>query len=187
MMPYIQGEPDSVPEEYLHGYENILEKLFLEYGKIGYLTIDESKTIPGLPHRGQRAKHGRALHTEAGIHHDVYCWGGIPFWGGEHNVSLEKDTRILVGSNTANTTAIWDDEVDITLISDDGDIGYLADEYPYDTASILDKNEIKEIGIFTPHESLPVQEEIDRIFIRIVGEGVSGREPYFTENPLIGD
>lgn len=186
MMPYIQGDPESVPAEYRGGYETMLEKLFLEYGKIGYLTIDESETVAGQPHRGQRAKYDRALHTEAGVRHDIYCWGALPLWGGEHNVTLHKDTRILIGSNQSNTTAVWDDEVDISLVSEDGDIGYLADSYPYEAASILQANEVKEIGIFTPHESLPVEQETNRSFIRIVGDGVTGREPYFTENSLIG-
>ena len=125
--------------------------------------------------------------VEESLYHDIYCWGGIPYWGGEHNVTLREDTRILIGSNQSNTTAVWDDQVDASLISEDGDIGYLADSYPYETASILQANEVKEIGIFTPHESLPVEQEMNRSFIRIVGNGVTGREPYFTENPLIGD
>jgi hypothetical protein len=45
---------------------------------------------------------------------------------------------------------------------------------------------IAEIGILTPHESLPVPADVRRQFLRIVGSGVHGRELYFTENLLYG-
>lgn len=78
MMPYIQGSPDSVPTEYRMGYEIILASVFAKKGDIGYLTIDESRAAKGNPHRGMRAKWGRALHTEAGRHPDKqYAWGGL--------------------------------------------------------------------------------------------------------------
>lgn len=77
MMPYIQGEVESVPEEYRRGYEEFIEDNVLERGEIGFLTIDESQAEAGKPHRGTRAKFERALHTEAGKHPDmVYSWGG---------------------------------------------------------------------------------------------------------------
>ena len=59
MMPYIQGEPESVPQEY-QGYGEILADVFIERGAIGFLTIDESAVKSGSPHRGDRAKYGRA-------------------------------------------------------------------------------------------------------------------------------
>src|SRR2546426_324231 len=77
MMPYIQGDPESVPREYRSGYEAILASVCVKKGDIGFLTIDESRATQGVPHRGKRARWGRALHTEAGRHPDkVYAWGG---------------------------------------------------------------------------------------------------------------
>lgn len=181
MMPYIQGRPESVPAELRAGYEKILEDAVLEDGKIGWLTIDESRVEAGLPHRGDRAKHGRALHTE--VNNDSR-WGGGG-WGGSKKspVYLQRDTRILVASSIGGTTAYWDaEQVDTT---EDGDIGHLAHLYPMEDAIILDAGEVAEFGIFTPHESLPVKESADRQFIRIIGQGVSGRESYFTVNPLV--
>jgi hypothetical protein len=45
--------------------------------------------------------------------------------------------------------------------------------------------EVHEIGILTPHESLPVMADFNRQFLRIVGSGVHGREEYFTQNSLM--
>lgn len=205
MMPYIQGEPDSLPAGY-DAYRDIVSTVFLRRGNIGFLTIDESLAKSGTPHRGARARYPRALHTEAGIVREVYCWGSsaptygwgsppaptygwggaptpVPSWGGRRAVTLDRDVRILITSNLADTCAVWDAEHEDT--SDDGDIGHLADEYPYRDAEFLAAGEVREIGILTPHESLPVQRDVRRQFLRIVGAGVHGREPYFTENPLV--
>ena len=41
MMPYVQGEPESIPREYA-AYSEIVRDVFIRRGDIGYLTIDES-------------------------------------------------------------------------------------------------------------------------------------------------
>ncbi len=183
MMPYIQGEPESVPKQYLD-YSGIIENTYIKKGDLGFLTIDESPVIAGQPHRGQRAKYGRALHTEAGIIRGVYGWGGgPPTWGGKRDVTLERNTRVLIASNVAKSCAIWDTEHEDT--SYDGDIGDQSDKYPYETGHLLEAGELAEIGILTPHESLPVKETCNRQFLRIVSTGVHGRAEYFTQNPLV--
>jgi hypothetical protein len=181
MMPYVQGEPDSVPSAYA-AYRGILSQCYLQKHRIGYLTVDESFVEAGKPQRGARAKHGRALHTEAGytvVHGDQWghSWGGLP------NVTLDDGTRILIASDLDGTTAVWNATHKDT--SPDGDIGHLAHLYPHDDADVLEAGEVREIGILTPHESLPVPQDTRRAFLRIVGEGVHGREPYFTVNPLL--
>lgn len=97
MMPYIQGDPDSVPSEY-RAYADIIGSVFLDKGDIGYLTIDESIAVAGKPHRGERAKTDRALHTEAGRRPGrVYSWGGGG-WGRKHLVTLDGDVEILLAA-----------------------------------------------------------------------------------------
>jgi hypothetical protein len=183
MMPYIQGEPESVPECYRTGYESILQERFLRKGDIGYLTIDESVAVAGKPHRGARSKTSRALHTEAGRHPDkVYAWGGGG-WGSAHRVTLDDDVRILLANNVDGSCAIWDAWHENTSI--DGDIGDSSQEYPYSDATFMRSGDVFEIGILTPHESLPVTQDVRRQFIRIVSSGVHGREEYFTRNPLV--
>jgi hypothetical protein len=211
MMPYVQGDPASVPDEY-EAYRDIISSVFIKCGDIGFLTIDESLAVAGKPHRGARSRYARALHTEAGILRGVYAWGGStptygwggeriykwgdatpepvfrwgggsPSWGGRRAVTLDRDVRILIGSSVAESCAVWNAEHADT--SEDGDIGHVADLYPYRDAHLLAAGEVCEIGILTPHESLPVKVDTHRQFLRIVGAGVHGREDYFTVNPLV--
>ena len=182
MLPYVQGEPASVPERYRTGYDDILRTVYVKPGDIGYLTIDESVAEAGKPHRGAHARFARALHTEAGRHPDrQYAWGGG--WGSSHRVTLDADVRVLIANSLDNTCAVWDVEHRNTSI--DGDIGDCAEQYPYAEAHFMRAGEVYEIGILTPHESLPVRETLQRQFLRIVSSGVHGREPYFTVNELM--
>ena len=212
MMPYIQGDPDSVPDMYAP-YRDIVESVFLKRGDLGFLTIDESLAIEGKPHRGERARYARALHTEAGKHPvgRIYMWGserperwgwGSPppspapnkwgwgaapsykwGWGSASPVTLDRDVRILLANNLDNSCAVWNAEHEDTSL--DGDIGHAADDYPYSDAIFLKAGEVHEIGILTPHESLPVRQDCNRQFLRIISSGVHGREEYFTQNPLV--
>lgn len=134
------------------------------------------------PHRGTRATTDRALHTEAGrIPGKIYRWGG-GHWGKKPRVTLDRDVRILLANNLDDSCAVWDATHEET--SDDGDLGHVAEMYPYESATLMRAGEVRQIGILTPHESLPVKKNVRRQFLRIVGSGVHGREPYFTQNPL---
>lgn len=184
MMPYIQGDPSSVPKQY-SAYRNIIRGVYVNKGDVGYLTIDESVATKGKPHRGKRTKTPRALHTEAGRHPDkTYQWGGGG-WGRSHRVTLDPNVEVLIGSNLDDSCAVWDSVHEDTSL--DGDIGFASDLYPYEDAVLLKAGEVHKIGILTPHESLPVKETVERQFLRIVSSGVHGREPYFTRNPVLGD
>lgn len=182
MMPYIQGDERSVPDAYAP-YGDIIRSVFVKRGDIGFLTIDESPAFAGKPHRGKRARYARALHTEAGRHpEDFYQWGGGN-WGGDRKVTLDRGVRVVIASNLDDSCAVWDAEHENTSL--DGDIGHEAEKYPYSAAHFLKAGEVAEIGILTPHESLPVCRDFNRQFLRIVSSGVHGRESYFTENPLV--
>lgn len=182
MMPYIQGDSASIPDEF-SDYSDILEKVFIKKGDVGYLTIDESLAVAGRPHRGDRAKTDRALHTEVGrLPNMIYKWGGGGWGGGKHLVTLDRDVQVLLANNADNTCALWDTTHENT--SDDGDIGYASVEYPYKDSVMMKAGEVHKIGILTPHESLPVKETFARQFLIIISSGVHGREPYFTVNPL---
>lgn len=181
MMPYIQGDPDSVPKEY-HAYADIIASAVLQAGDVGFLTIDESVAHAGTPHRGKRAKTPRALHTEAGLRPDlVAVWGGG--WGSSAEVTLDAGVGILLANNLDDSCAVWDAWHPDT--SRDGDIGHVAEQYPLSKAALMKAGELRRIGIFTPHESLPVKQTVQRQFLRIVSSGVHGREPYFTKNPVL--
>lgn len=181
MMPYIQGDPESVPKEY-RGYADIIASTFLRAGDIGFLTIDESVAKAGTPHRGERAKTDRALHTEAGRRDGMSVWGGGG-WGRSAEVTLDAGVEILLANNLDDSCAIWDAWHPDTSL--DGDIGHESERYPYSDAILMKAGEVRRIGIFTPHESLPVKRTFKRQFLRIVSSGVHGREAYFTKNPLM--
>lgn len=181
MMPYIQGDPSSVPREY-RAYDGIIASTYIKRGDVGYLTIDESPVQRGAAHRAARAKTARALHTEAGLRDYLPQWGGGG-WGSDDNVTLDGDVAVLLANNIDNTCALWDAEHRDT--SRDGDIGHAAAQYPYASAAMMAAGEVYKIGIFTPHESLPVNRDARRQFLRIISSGVHGREPYFTPNPLM--
>jgi len=183
MMPYIQGDSTSVPDEY-HSYDEIIDSMFIRKGDVGYLTIDESVCRKGQAHRAYRAKTNRALHTEVGRQPDkIYTWGSGGGWGSSHTVTLDRNVEILLANNIDDSCAVWDSIYENTSI--DGDIGFAADKYPLDTAVMMKAGEVHSIGILTPHESLAVTETTQRQFLRIIGAGVTGREPYFTINPNI--
>ncbi len=179
-MPYIQGDPSSVPEMYA-AYNGIIASLYFKQGDLGFLTIDESPVIAGNPHRGDRARHGRAIHTEAGKHpvEHHYQWG----WGCSGRIVLDPDVRILLANNLDGSCAVWDAIHEDT--SRDGDIGFAADQYPYESAIHMLAGEVFDIGILTPHESLPVRHNFNRQFLRVMSSGITGREDYFTQNPLV--
>jgi len=185
MMPFIQGEPQSVPTEY-QAYADVIRSVYFKRGDVGYLTIDESVATAGKPHRGTRAKTDRAIHTEVGrIPNKYYVWGseGGGGWGRKHLVTLDANVEILLANNLNNSCALWDAVHKNTSL--DGDIGYASDQYPYEDAILMRAGDVHKIGIFTPHESLPVKKDTNRQFLRIVSSGVHGREPYFTVNPLL--
>jgi len=183
MMPYIQGDAASVPDEY-QSYADILRSVFLKKGDIGYLTIDESVVVAGTPHRGARAKASRALHTEVGrLPNKIYCWGSGGGWGNKHNVTLDGSVEVLLANNLDDSCALWNATHHDTSV--DGDIGHEAARYPYRDAVMMKAGEVHKIGILTPHESLPVKETTARQFLRIISSGVHGREPYFTINPIL--
>jgi hypothetical protein len=184
MMPFIQGDPNSVPDSY-DSYRDIIASTYLNKGDIGFLTIDESPVAKGKPHRAAGAKFDRPLHTEAGWrpYSGLFGWGPGG-WGMTEEVVLDPDVEILLANNLDNSCAYWNAVHPNTSI--DGDIGDKAHMYPLKDATLLQAGDVHRIGILTPHESLPVEGDCNRQFLRIIGSGVHGRESYFTTNPLLG-
>jgi len=125
MMPYVQGDSGSVPQEY-SAYAEIINSVFFKKGDIGFLTIDESIVVKGAAHRGARSKTSRALHTEAGRHPGVvYAWGGGG-WGDKLNTLLDGDVEILLANNLDDSCAVWDaTHADTSIDGDIGDVSYL--------------------------------------------------------------
>ncbi len=184
MMPFVQGDSNTLPKE-LKAYSKIIEENFLEFGEVGFLTIDESFIGSGKTQRGYNSKGiERNVHIEAGSVEKIYCWGSSkPSWGGRISTILDENTRVLIANNISNTCKVWD-TIERSYTKD-GDLSDYIDKYSEKSGYSLKSGELANISIFTPHECVAQVESANRQFFRIVGKGVTGREDYFTKNPLV--
>jgi len=184
MMPFIQGDSKSLPEQY-QPYAQIIESNYLEKGEVGYLTIDETYVKGGQSQRGY-GRGERNVHIEVGQCLEGNRWGSGGsggYWGGRANVLVDSKTDVLISNSIDNTCMLWD--VEERSYTKDGDLSHLIDKYPENTGVMLKAGELAKIGIFTPHECIKQSKSGNRQFLRIVGKGVTGREDHFTVNPLI--
>lgn len=185
MMPFVQGDSSSLPDMF-KPYSKIIEENYLEKGEVGYLTIDESFVESGQSQRGYNSKGiERNVHIEVGRNKGENRWGGGggSSWGGRGKTILEDNTMVLIANSVSDTCRYWDAlEMSETK---DGDLSEYIHKYPEDTGKLLKSGEVAKISIFTPHECISQKESGYRQFFRIVGKGVTGREDYFTMNPLM--
>ncbi len=187
MMPFIQGDSSSLPDMY-KPYSKIINENFLEKGEIGLLTIDEAFVDSGKSQRGYNSGAiNRNVHIEVGRNPKYNYWGGGSgggsSWGGRHDTLLADTTQVLIANSISDTCRVWDTKE--TAYTKDGDLSAYIDKYPENTGILLKTGEVAKISIFTPHECINQLEAGIRQFFRIVGKGVTGRESYFTINPLI--
>lgn len=165
MMPFVYGDRDSIPRE-LHGYLPIVDRCArLERGKVAYLTIDESAVTAG---RSQR---------RAGAHTDgtrTTAWGGGP-WGGK-----ATDGGIYMASSDGSCR-VWDAIVPGESVSDHGAVSGLRAE----DAERMRGGALYWMTDRTPHESLPVERDTLRQFVRVVSNKVGAWwARHSTANPL---
>jgi hypothetical protein len=184
MMPFVQGDSKSLPEQF-KPYSRIIKENFLEKGEIGFLTIDESFVEAGKSQRGYNANGiNRNVHIEVGRRKNLNYWGsGGGSWGGKPNTILDEATMVLIANSISNTCRFWDVMEKRHTI--DGDLSDYISDYPKDSGLLLQSGDVAKISIFTPHECVVQKQSSQRQFFRIVGKGVRGREDYFTINPLV--
>lgn len=184
MMPFIQGDSKSLPEQY-QSYAKIVDENFIEKGEIGFLTIDEALVNAGKSQRGFNSSGiNRNVHIEVGRNAAENYWGsGGSSWGGRLKTILDDDTKVLIANSMSDTCRIWD-AVE-KRFTQNGDLSQYINEYPEETGIMMKAGEVAKISIFTPHECINQIESGIRQFFRVVGKGVTGREDYFTVNPLI--
>lgn len=185
MMRFIQGDPSSLPDIYKPYYQ-IINENYLEKGEFGYLTIHESYVEANKSQRGYNSKGlKRNVHIEVGIDNNENHWGsgGGSSWGGRYNTLLDDKTMVLIANNISDTCRVWN-KIEKSPTKD-GDLSEYIEKYPEDTGILLKSGEVAKISIFTPHECINQKESCNRQFFRIIGKGVTGREDYFTINPLI--
>lgn len=182
MMPFIQGDSSSLPEIY-KSYAEIIDSNYLEKGEVGFLTIDESFVNAGKSQRGYNSVGiNRNVHIEVGRNARENYWGSSS-WGGGYNTLLNDETMVLIANSISNTCRVWD--VKEMSYTKDGDLSSYINKYPEETGILLQSGEVAKISIFTPHECINQKQSGNRQFFRVVGKGVTGREDYFTINPLV--
>jgi hypothetical protein len=185
MMPFIQGDPSSLPDIY-QPYSKIISDNHLEKGEIGFLTIQESFVEANSSQRGYNSSGiNRNVHIEVGRNEKFNHWGGDTgsSWGGKYNTLLDDTTMVLIANSVSDTCRYWD--VKELSHTKDGDLSEYIDKYPEHTGMLLKSGEVAKISIFTPHECVNQNTSSNRQFFRIVGKGVQGREDYFTVNPFV--
>lgn len=183
MMPFIQGYSSSLPQAY-QSYAKIVDENYLEKGEVGFLTLHESYVESGKSQRGYNGVGiSRNVHIEVGRHKNQNHWGGGNSWGGNYNTLLADNTMVLIANSIGGTCRVWDAQD--KSYTKDGDLSEYISKYPEHTGRMLEAGELAKISIFTPHECVSQQQSGNRQFFRIVGKGVTGREDYFTVNPLV--
>lgn len=182
MMPFVQGDSSSLPEIY-KPYSEIIQNNYLEKGEIGFLTIHESFVESGKSQRGYNAAGlNRNVHIEVGRRkNNENRWGSS--WGGQGKTLLDDNTMVLIANSISDTCRVWDNKE--MRQTNNGDLSSYIESYPEHTGILMKAGELAKISIFTPHECINQKQSGVRQFLRIVGKGVTGREDYFTINPLL--
>jgi len=164
MMPFIIGDPTSIPSEYRH-YCPLIQKCSVdeqEFGKVGYLSIAESKVRAG--HSQRRS----GLHTERPNNKDGWGKGG---WGG----GLETKDKLIGGlymaSNVENSCQAWN-----IAIEHPGHLGS-CEEHEHlltdDIKHIFLENELVWMTDRCPHESMILAKDTYRQWFRFVTSQVT--------------
>jgi hypothetical protein len=182
MMPFIQGQRDSIPIEYRHYFWPIIQHCKAgQAGEIGYLSIHESWVEPGQAQR------------RPGIHTEGYAtpgkvrggWGGGGWGGGTTPPDINDlgaKGGLFMVSNMADTCQVWDTRID-GYTRPGGDCEYL--RAAFGPGRMLQPGELCWLTDRTPHESAPANFPAYRQWCRVVTKAVSvWFADHSTPNPL---
>ena len=176
MMPFYMNfwfENTGLPG-YLRRYWEWILTCFLKdtskKGKICYLAIYESFLKKG------------EIQTRPGLHvesyHPMFVQNQL------ENNREQRQGGIYMATNIDDTCAVWDCIVEPKMIGNLGDIEYLKKSLPKDRKCLLKANKLYWISNSTPYESLPMERDGWRIFLKIVTHELPfWYQEYFTPNP----
>lgn len=179
MMPFVLKDINSLPD-YLKDYFPLVHKSIINISRreidlIAYITIHESFVEKGKTQRRP------GLHTDASkisIENQVDLpgamhWGGGPLGG------------IIIGSNLAHTTKIYDCIVKDEIIGKHGSLEHIRELLTEEKFIVNKASELMLISDHTPHEALPMTESGYRQFFRLVFGTVDvWYSQHSTPNPL---
>mmetsp|Transcript_18520 Transcript_18520/g.34481 ORF Transcript_18520/g.34481 Transcript_18520/m.34481 type:complete len:402 (+) Transcript_18520:146-1351(+) len=172
MMPFILGQPESLPQDLRCYYDLIRSCPYVkeEEGKVAYLTVQESDV-----HAGQSQRR-RGLHIESpGFFNDdsnasaftpgvEHPWGMGVFFGPDH-----YEGGIYFASNQSGTSRVWNALVDSSvpgIVNNGGGCEHLR---PWiGKATELEAGELIWMTDRTPHEAIVQESPGHRQFFRLV-------------------
>jgi len=184
MMPFIMGQPDSIPPAYRQ-YWPLIKGCNLsrsEQQKVGYLTIQESWVSAGQSQR-RRGLHidspGARLSQGGNYQKERFDWGcGIVRYD-----SSEVQGGIYMASNVPNSCRVWNVQVAEPVVGELGDLEHLRDALGEGT--FMEAHKLYWLTDSTPHESLPLSKETYRQYFRLVTNSLTAWYPeHSTANPL---
>jgi len=184
MMPFIMGEITSLPKEY-HDYWPLICNCNLgreEFGKVCYLTIQESEVAAGRPQRRQ----GLHLETPAMLMRAGRVVELQMRWGGGR---AEPPQLLRGGIYTASTVDESCRAWDMRFAEPEDVVGALGNaEHLRELlgeGTFLESNTLYWMTDATPHESVALKESTLRQYFRLVTSSVSvWYERHSTPNPL---
>eukprot|EP00927_Polykrikos_kofoidii_P057546 TRINITY_DN51692_c0_g1_i1.p1 TRINITY_DN51692_c0_g1~~TRINITY_DN51692_c0_g1_i1.p1 ORF type:complete len:387 (+),score=29.10 TRINITY_DN51692_c0_g1_i1:50-1210(+) len=184
MMPFIMGEPNSVPHAYRQ-YWPLIEACNLtgsEKLKVGYLTIQESLLLVGESQRrgGLHIDSPGAQLSQGGNYEANRVDWGCGIVRGDFS---EVRGGIYMASTVPNSCRVWNVQVADPVVGELGDMEHLRDALGEGT--MMEANKLYWLTDSTPHESLPLSKETYRQYFRLVTSSLTAWYPeHSTANPL---
>lgn len=154
MMPFVMGEPESIPTEYRH-YVPLIEACDVApqlQGKVGFLSIHESFVEKGKTQRRS------GLHTEG---HPRRDWGGG--WG--KRISGAKTGGLYMASSIGASCRVWDMHIEPCSGGDCEPLRAAVERAP---STDMQANALYWMHDRTPHESLSALASAYRQWFRLV-------------------
>lgn len=181
MMPIIYGDPESVPDKDCLPMLEAMGKVFQSHkGQVVYLTVDQKRVQPGKTHRRP------GLHVDGYPHtltdarfsqmpevHGIWAgyahggtWGGGGGWGGGKGPMYWFDgTGLLTVSSVVGCRA-WNQEFQGDP-KPEGDCDHLRAECRPECEVVLQPNTLYWMNPSCVHESMPMDVETERTFVRL--------------------
>lgn len=168
MMPLDFSNPDLVPDNLKHYIPTIKTLISLsDYNEgVGYITIDEKFVRCGETHR------------RPGLHVDDYSWGG-----GNDSGTVWGSKGMLLVSNVKGCKAYSQNIVGRPGL--DGDCEHLSNQLKEENSEILEPNIVYWLDGKCIHESLPMEFDSYRQFIRLSNPNNCPWYKGYTENPYV--
>ncbi len=174
MMPIELGDIESVPDSLNHWKPSIYELFLLSDCKegVGYLTIDEKIVKAGATHR------------RAGKHVDGVYKGKAGPWAGDGGGGWgSAGAGMLTVANVVGCKA-WNQAGIEGFAGYEGEADHLASQLKEESATLFQPNMVYWVDGFCIHESLPMEKDCERQFVRL---SMPSKAPWFegyTVNPL---